>query len=261
MSETGQPTTELALRKLIARLRDRSSSDAFHAASGAVAEIADTVDESVAAHSAQIQHVHGVGDLYVAKSSHPTQFPNWADIRNKPDFLADDASPGEDDDEHLTPFIDFAWLPVAESGEIASDKLVRADDPRLSDRPMAMNTAEPIGAGMYVSVFDDGGTARIRHAHANDTSHCAVAFIIDSVGSHEDVDTYFDGVNVMAQLTTTPIASDVGRTVFLSTSPGYVSLTPPNASGQLLQPLGRIIKIISFTTVELLTVFETQFYL
>ena len=261
MSETGQPTTELALRKLIARLRDRSSSDAFHAASGAVAEIANTVDESVAAHNALTQHVHGVGDLYVAKSSHPTQFPNWADIRNKPDFLADDGLPSEDDDEHLTPFIDFAWLPVAELGETAPDLLVRANDPRLSEVPQRMNTAEPIGAGMYVSVFNDGGTARIRPAHASDTNHCAVAYIIDSVGIHEDADAYFDGVNPLAQLTTTPVAADIGKTVFLSTSPGYVSLTPPNASGQLLQPLGRIIKIISFTTVELLTVFETQFYL
>jgi hypothetical protein len=261
MSETHQPTTELALRKLIARLRDRTSTDAASAAAGAVSDLESSVDDSVAAHSAQIQHVHGVGDYYVAKSSHPTQFPNWADIRNKPDFLADPTSPGADDDEHLTPFIDFSWLPVAELGETAPDLLVRANDPRLSEVPQRMNTAEPIGAGMYVSVFNDGGTARIRHAHASDTSHCAVAFIIDSVGSHEDVDTYFDGVNVMAQLTTTPTPSDVGRTVFLSTSPGYVSLTPPNASGQLLQPLGRIIKIISFTTVELLTVFETQFYL
>ena len=256
-----QPTTELALRKLIARLRDRGSTDAAAAAASAVSDLTSSVDDSVAAHSAQIQHVHGVGDYYVAKSSHPTQFPNWADIRNKPDFLADPVEVGTDDDEHLTPFIDFSWLPVAELGETAPDKLVRANDPRLSEVPQTMNTAEPIGAGMYVSVFNDGGTARIRPAHAGDTDHCAVAYITDSTGTHEDVDAYFDGINPLAQLTTTPVAADVGRTVFLSVSPGYVSLTPPNASGQLLQPIGRIIKIISFTTVELLTMFETQFYL
>jgi hypothetical protein len=256
-----QSTTELALRRMVSRLRDRSSSDAVSAASAAVSEVESTVEESVAAHSALTQHVHGVGDYFVAKSSHPTQFPNWADIRNKPDFLADGPELGEEDDEHLTPFIDFSWLPVAELGETAPDLLVRANDPRLSEVPQLMNTAEPIGAGMYVSVFDDGGTARIRPAHAGDTSHCAVAYIIDSVGLHEDINAYFDGVNPLAQLTTTPVAADVGKTVFLSTSPGYVSLTPPNASGQLLQPIGRIIKIISFTTVELLTVFETQFYL
>ena len=256
-----QPTTELARRVLIARLRDRSSSDAATAAAGAVSDLASSVDDRVAAHSAQIQHVHGVGDFYVAKSSHPTQFPNWADIRNKPDFLADPVEVGADDDDHLTPFIDFSWLPVADLGVSAPDLLVRANDPRLAVVPQTMNTGEPIGAGMYVSVFNDGGTARIQPAHANDTSHCAVAFIIDSIGSHEDVDAYFDGVNPIAQLTTTPTMADIGKTVFLSTSPGYVSLTPPNASGQLLQPIGRIIRIISFTTVELLTVFETQFYL
>jgi hypothetical protein len=112
-----------------------------------------------------------------------------------------------------------------------------------------------------VCVFDDGGTARIMAAHANDVNHAAIAFIIDSVGLHEDADAYFDGVNVMAQLTTTPVAADVGKTVFLSTTPGYVSLTPPSEPGQLLQPVGRIIKIVSQTTVEVLTVFETQFYL
>jgi len=75
------------------------------------------------------------------------------------------------------------------------------------------------------------------------------------------VDAFFDGVNASAQLTTTPMAADVGKTVFLSTTPGYVSLTPPNLAGQLLQPVGRIIKIVSLTTVEVLTVFETQFNL
>ena len=70
-----QPTTELALRVMIARLRDRSSSDAVSAAAGAVSDLASSVDDSVAAHSAQIQHVHGAGDFYVAKSSHPSQFP------------------------------------------------------------------------------------------------------------------------------------------------------------------------------------------
>lgn len=253
--------TELALRKMVAALRTRAKSDAVNAASSAVSDLEDAVDESVAAHAALTQHVHGVGDFYVAKTSSPTQFPNWADIQNKPDFLADPIESGADDDEHLTPFIDFSWLPVAEPGETASDKLVRADDPRLSDRPQTMNTAEPIGAGMYVCVFDDGGTARITAAHANDVNHAAVAFIVDSTGTHEDVDTFFDGVNVMAQLTTTPHAADVGKTVFLSTTPGYVSLTPPSAPGQLLQPIGRILKVLSGTTVEVLTVFETQFYL
>ena len=256
-----QNSTELALRRLVSKLRDRSSSDAATAAAGAVSDLENSVDESVAAHAAQVQHVHGVGDYYVAKSSSPTQFPNWADIQNKPDFLADPIATEPDDDEHLTPFIDFTWLPVAEIGETASDKLVRADDPRLSDRPQRMNTAEAIGAGLYVCVFNDGGTPRIAAAHANDTTHAAVAFIVDSVGVHEDADAFFDGVNASAQLTTTPMAADVGKTVFLSTTPGYVSLTPPNAAGQLLQPVGRIIKIVSLTTVEVLTVFETQFNL
>jgi hypothetical protein len=253
--------TELALRKLVAKLRTRAQSDAVSAANGAVSDLENSIDDSVAAHAAQTQHVHGVGDYYVAKSSSPTQFPNWADIQNKPDFLADPIASEPEDDEHLTPFIDFTWLPVAEIGETASDKLVRADDPRLSDRPQVMNTAEPIGAGMYVCVFDDGGTARITAAHANDVTHAAVAFIVDSTGTHEDVDTFFDGVNVMAQLTTTPHAADVGKTVFLSTTPGYLSLTPPSDPGQLLQPIGRILKVLSGTTVEVLTVFETQFYL
>jgi hypothetical protein len=258
MSDTA---TELALRRLVARLRTRAQSDAVATANGAVADLESSIDDSIAAHAAQTQHVHGVGDYYVAKSSSPTQFPNWADIQNKPDFLADPIAGSEDDDEHLTPFIDFAWLPVTLPGETVSDKLVRADDPRLSDRPQTMNTAEPIGAGLYVCVFDDGDMPRITAAHANDTSHAAVAFIIDSVGEHENADTYFHGVNPIGQLTTTPVAADIGKTVFLSTTPGYVSLTPPNGVGQLLQPIGRIIKVLSGTTVELLTVFETQFYL
>src|SRR3982751_6028695 len=147
-----QNSTELALRKLVAALRSRAQSDAATAASGAVTDLESTVDDSVAAHAAQTQHVHGVGDYYVAKSSSPTQFPNWADIQNKPDFLADPITDAGDDDAHLTPFIDFALLPVANLGEAASDKLVRSDDPRLSDRPQTMNTAESIGAGLYVCV-------------------------------------------------------------------------------------------------------------
>src|SRR5690349_18756347 len=95
-----QNTTELAFRKMIAALRDRTQSDAANAAASAVTDLEDSVDESVAAHAALTQHVHGVGDYYVAKSSSPTQFPNWADIQNKPDFLADPISSEPDDDEH-----------------------------------------------------------------------------------------------------------------------------------------------------------------
>src|SRR5262249_9608140 len=138
------------MRRRIAALRQKSKTDAATTANGAVRAMESAVDDGVAAHAAQVQHVHGVGDLYVAKSSHPSQFPNWADIQNKPDWLqASDDTGVPTDDEHIDGHIDVAWLPVAEPGETASDKLVRADDPRLSEQPQRMRAGAGLGSGWY----------------------------------------------------------------------------------------------------------------
>lgn len=253
--------SELAMRRLVAGLRAKSKADSITAASGAVTSMEDAVDTGVAEHAAKTQGVHGVGAFYVAKSSHPSQFPNWADIVNKPDWLriGDGQTPG--DDEHLDGHIDIDWLPIADPGESSDAKLVRADDPRLSEQPLRMVAGAGLGAGWYVCVVDAAGTATVLPATASDTSHAAVAYVVESAAPGDLVDVYFDGVNQMAQLTTTPQASDVGKTVFLATTPGMVSLTPPSQAGQLLMPVGRIIEVLSLTTVRVLTVFETQFYL
>src|SRR6266545_4046566 len=94
--------SDLAMRRLVAALRSKAKTDATTAATGAINTMERAVDDGVAEHAAKNQYVHGVGELYVAKTSHPSQFPNWADILNKPDWLRGVEEPGAgDDDQHI----------------------------------------------------------------------------------------------------------------------------------------------------------------
>jgi len=253
--------SDLAMRRLVAALKATSKSQAQSAASGAVASMEDAVDDGVAEHAAKTQFVHGVGEYYVAKSSHPSQFPRWADILEKPDWVTANPAGSAEDPEHIDGIIDIEWLPIAAPGEASATKILRSDDPRLTFLPYTMQAGETLQAGAYVCVRDSGSGPQVFAAHAGDTFQAAVAYTTTSAGIGSAVDVYFDGANPLAKLTTVPSASDVGKTVFLATTPGYVTLTPPSAPGQLLQPLGRIIEVVSSSAVRVLTAFETQFYL
>lgn len=259
---------EIVFREFVDALKQSNASQATTIAEGVSQNVQNDNDEALAAHARANSGVHGVGAGYiVAKTANPTGFPRWIEIDGRPSWIDQQIDPSTieiDADQVTTGVFDIVRLPVADPGEISSTELVRADDPRLAVIPQTMRTMEGMGAGSYVCVVDDSGTAKVRRATASDTDHAAVAFIGDSIGANEESAVYFEGINSQAYFVigTSLAASDVGRTVFLAASmPGALTLVPPSASGQLLQPVGRIVRVITETIAAVLTAFETEFYL
>lgn len=259
---------EIIFREFVDALKQSNAAQATTIAEGVSQNVQNDNDEALAAHARANSGVHGVGAGYiVAKTANPTGFPRWVEIDGRPAWIEDQINPSTieiDASQVTTGVLDIARLPVADPGEISDMELVRADDPRLGVVPQMMRAQEGMGAGSYVCVVDDGGTAKIRRATAADTTHAAVAFIGDSIGANEDTPVYFDGINTQAYFVigTSLTPADVGRVVFLAASmPGALTLVPPSTTGQLLQPVGRIVRVITETIAAVLTAFETEFYL
>ena len=86
-----------------------------------------------------------------------------------------------------------------------------------------IEASENIGAGKYVNVYDDGGTAKVRLAD-NSNSREAHGFLKDAVVSAANATVYFEGANDdLSGLT-------AGIRYFLGTA-GGVTPTPPSFAG------------------------------
>ena len=111
---------------------------------------------------------------------------------------------------------------------------------------------ESLTAGDWVNIFNNGGTAAVKKALAQDTTRPATGYVTTSIGATNPVNVYMSGPNAKIPVGSFT-AADLGKTVFLSASvQGGCSTTPPSTSGQLIQPLGKIIGIdASFITVEM----------
>ncbi len=86
-----------------------------------------------------------------------------------------------------------------------------------------IEASENIGAGKYVNIFDDAGTAKIRLA-SNDSGRDAHGFLKDAVLSAANGTVFFEGPNDdLTGLT-------IGARYYLSTA-GGVTATPPTSPG------------------------------
>ncbi|MBX0328260.1 hypothetical protein K2Z83_11290 [Oscillochloris sp. ZM17-4] len=257
---------DIALRRLADQLKARSATQASEAAAAVAGEASDAAAAEVDAHSAQRQFVHGVGPLYVAKTKNPDQYVDWSEIKNKPSTFPgaggiDPETLEIDGDQVTTGTVNINRLPVASAGETSGQKLVRSDDPRLAQADIAVvTTGEALQAGDFVRIVGGGSAALAYKADATDFAHAAVGFVAASVGAGEGAPVYPTGENVCAYLEDAAL-TDLGRTVFLSTTPGRISRTPPVGAGQLLQPLGTVTAIHSGTVVSVLVRYEYRFRL
>jgi hypothetical protein len=153
----------------------------------------------------------------------------------------------------------IAYLPVAAPGETSSTKVVRADDPRLASESFRLTTHEPIGSGEWVSLINDGGVTKARKALAShDTG--AIGFAGAAAGLNETVQVYTTGENTACYLQDATSA-DIGATVYVSGVAGRASRTPAQNPGDLIQPLGTVIRVLSATVVTVLIRFEYRFRL
>lgn len=93
-----------------------------------------------------------------------------------------------------------------------------------------IQASENLAAGDIVNVHNSGG-ARVRKADATSAGKEADGFVLAGVTSGANATVYFEGNNgQVTGLTPGP--------VYLSTTPGLATNTPPSASGNVVQRVG-----------------------
>lgn len=256
-----QGSLELALTRFASMLRTAGGDAAASAISEAATTLGNDLEALLEQHAAQRQFVHGVGPLYVAKTRNPGQFPDWNEIINKPSGIGSsiDMDSIEIDASQVVSGVFLPGrLPFANHGEEAYNKAVRANDPRLAVRTISATTGAPLAAGDFVAVIDDAGTAKVVPAQSSVHLRGTLGFTPESKGTNETVLIYPYGENTYAPLSGVTVA-DLGRTVFLSNTPGKVTLTPPSSG--LLQPLGAITQLLPGGVVGVMVRYEFRFLL
>lgn len=93
-----------------------------------------------------------------------------------------------------------------------------------------ITTSEALAAGDFVNVWNSSG-ARVRKADATTAGKHAMGFVLSAYGSGVSATVYFDGTN-------TAVSGQTPGDVFLATTAGGSTSTPPAASGNVVQAIG-----------------------
>ncbi|WP_029926376.1 hypothetical protein [Nocardia otitidiscaviarum] len=95
----------------------------------------------------------------------------------------------------------------------------------------SIEASENLAAGDFVNVWNDAGTTKVRKADATTAGKHAHGFVLAAVTSGNQATVYFEGTN-------TQVSGQTGGDVFLSTTPGVATGTPPSSAGNVVQRLG-----------------------
>jgi hypothetical protein len=95
-------------------------------------------------------------------------------------------------------------------------------------------SSENLSAGDFVNFYNNLGIINVRKADATTNGKPAHGFVLNNVTSPANATVYLESSqnNSITGLT-------IGSDYFLSTTPGVVTTTAPNASGNIVQLLGR----------------------
>jgi hypothetical protein len=93
----------------------------------------------------------------------------------------------------------------------------------------ALVTTEAIAAGDFVNV--PTGAFTVRKADATTVGKEAMGFCLAAFASGATATVYFEGTNDQ-------VTGQTGGAVFLSTTPGAATATPPSTAGNAVQPIG-----------------------
>ena len=100
--------------------------------------------------------------------------------------------------------------------------------------------SEALGAGALVNIWEDSGTAKMRKADATTAGKEADAFVVEAVALGAMGTAYFEGNDEH-------VAGLIpGRPVFLSTTAGGITQTPPTDPGNVVQRVGKATTATSF---------------
>ncbi|MEV5391930.1 hypothetical protein [Nocardia farcinica] len=124
---------------------------------------------------------------------------------------------------------------AANAGDIPALDPTGRLDPSVMPVGIGADTAliqasEALAAGDYVNIHNAGG-ARVRKADAAAAGKQAHGFVLASVASGANATVYFEGPN-------TQVTGQTPGEIFLSTTPGVGTSTPPSGSGNVVQRLG-----------------------
>ena len=92
-------------------------------------------------------------------------------------------------------------------------------------------SSDSLGAGNYINVWNDSGVFKVRKADATVEGKSADGFVLAAVAIGEPALVYFEGRN-------TQVSGMTPGSVYLSTTAGLGTQTPPSASGNVVQRLG-----------------------
>lgn len=104
--------------------------------------------------------------------------------------------------------------------------------PGVGDDTITVTASEALSAGNVVNIWDDGGTPKARKADATDDGKPAHGFVLAAVAANAAALVYLEGRNTQLSGLTP------GAALFLSTTPGAVTSTPPSTPGNVVQNVG-----------------------
>lgn len=93
-----------------------------------------------------------------------------------------------------------------------------------------ITASEALNAGDFVNVHNSSG-AKVRKADASTSGKEAHGFVLAGVSNGAAATVYFEGTN-------TQVSGQTPGPVFLSTTPGQATSTPPSTAGQVVQSIG-----------------------
>lgn len=92
-------------------------------------------------------------------------------------------------------------------------------------------TSESLAAGDFVNIWNNGGTPNVRKADATTAGKEAHGFVIAAFTHPTTATVYFEGNN-------TAVSGATAGVVFLSTTAGGFTSTPPASTGNIIQKIG-----------------------
>ena len=107
---------------------------------------------------------------------------------------------------------------------------------------VVLATADTLTAGMLVSIKDLAGAATVYKASATDTTKPCMGFVLAGTTAPDPATVYLMGYNHLIPVAGFT-AADGGKRVFMATTGGGVTLTPPVGAGNYQQVVGRLIQV------------------
>lgn len=94
-----------------------------------------------------------------------------------------------------------------------------------------VQASEALSAGDYVNIWNSSGSPRVRKADATTAGKEAHGFVLSAVSSGANATVYFESTN-------TGVTGQTAGVVYLSTTAGAGTATPPSGSGNVVQRIG-----------------------